>query len=494
MKVLTASQIREADAYTIANEPIASIDLMERAAMQCTNWIVEHIASNKKFSVFCGVGNNGGDGLAIARQLKKRGYSVECYVVHFSSNFSSDFRININRLAEENISVEFIEDADSFPSIQPKTIIIDALFGSGLNRAINGFTGEIVNHINQLPNDIISIDIPSGLFSEDNRSNRLNPIIRATHTLTFEAPKLAQLISENIPYVGKFTILPIGLLKEKINSFDTPHILVDASYVKAIFKPRQKATYKNKHGHALLIGGSETKIGALHMCTHACLRSGAGLTTFHTPSIVKPVIPLHPEAMQLLKVSKDIIRDFSSIGFGPGLDQCEKNEQLLKDILITKTPMIIDADGLNILAINSDLQELLHDQVILTPHPGEFDRIFGPSSSTEERIEKGKKFTQKHTCTIVLKGAISCVITQNAVYFNSTGNQGLAKGGSGDVLTGLITGLKAQGYSCLNAALLGVYIHGSSADLCLNQQSFESMLARDVIEKFGAAFHHLYKD
>lgn len=500
MKILTAQQLREADLYTIQHEPIASIDLMERAALKCTDWITNNYTNEEVFSIFCGIGNNGGDGLAIARQLKLKGYNVEVFVVLFSEKYSADFKSNINRLEKVSISAEFIQDENSFPSINPKNIIVDAIFGTGLNQPVKGFVGKIIDLINNLNQEVISIDLPSGLFASSNTQND-GSIIKANHTLTFQAPKLSFMFRSSAFYVGEWEVLDIGLSEEFVESLKVTTICLSENRVKSLIKKRSKFDHKGTYGHGLIIAGSFGKVGAAVLATKAMLRSGVGLSTVMVPDCGYSILQTScPEAMCLThgiryisgKINDDL-KQFNAIGIGPGLDQHSNTIEFLTEFLQSyNKPLVIDADALNILAQRKDLWHFVPEFSILTPHPKEFDRLFDSSSSDEERLDKLKYFSTSNNWIILLKGAHSAIaLPDGTLYFNSTGNPGMATGGSGDVLTGLITGLLAQGYTSIDAAIIGTYIHGLAGDLASEMYSEIGMNASDIINQLPEAFQHV---
>lgn len=500
MKLLTAQQLRDADQYTIQNEPIASIDLMERAAYKCTEWITTHYSTNQGFTIFCGTGNNGGDGLAIARQLKSKGYGVEVFVLLVSDKFSPDFKTNINRLEEVNISAEFIQDEASFPSVNKTNIIIDAIFGTGLNKEVGGTIGQLIHRINNLKQEVIAIDLPSGLFASTNTSNE-GAIIHADTTLTFQSPKLSFMFSSNASFVGEWFILDIGLNQDFIDALPETTIYMSEERIKSRLKKRSKFDHKGTFGHGLIIGGSFGRIGATVLSTRAMLRSGIGLSTVMIPDCGYTILQSTcPEAMCLThgiryisgKISHDL-KQFDAIGIGPGLDQHSNTIEFFTELLQSfAKPLVIDADALNILAQRKDLWQLIPEYSILTPHPKEFDRLFDASSSDEERLDKLKYFAASNNWIIILKGANSAIaLPDGSVFFNSTGNPGMATGGSGDALTGLITGLLAQGYSSKDAAMIGTYIHGRAGDLASIDLTEKAMNASDIIDYLPEAFQSI---
>lgn len=495
MKILKADQIRSWDQFTIDKQPIASIDLMERAATKCFEWLDENGWFVYSFSVFCGKGNNGGDGLAIARMLANRGCKVSVYILEFGHKGTEDFQTNLAKLHQySSVDIHFIQD-ENFHSLAKETIVIDALFGSGLTRPPDGITSSLIDHINNSGCAIISIDVPSGMSVD--QSSKGNKIVKANYTLSFQCYKLAFLLAENAAYVGEVVILDIGLMPEFLTSLDTNLEIVDKTFIRSIYKPRNRFAHKGNFGHALIVAGSYGKIGAAVLAGKACLRSGVGLLTCFIPKCGYEVLQTAvPEAMVMVdanssiitKVDDDVLK-YDSIGIGPGLGTASETRAAVKELVsVYKKPIVLDADALNGLSMEKKLPSLPPGS-ILTPHPKEFERLFGESKNDFERIEKALKNAKLLSCTIVLKGHHTFIATASGKgYFNNTGNAGMATAGSGDVLTGMITALLAQGYSSEEASVLAVYLHGLAGDIAANEFSKEAMIAGDIIEKIGNAF------
>ncbi|MDI3320445.1 NAD(P)H-hydrate dehydratase [Pinibacter soli] len=495
MQILSAEQIREWDAYTIAHEPVASVDLMERAAEACAEWIEKKGWLHFDYSVYCGKGNNGGDGLAIARMLSQRGCKITVHILEFGHKGTDDFQVNLERLHECNVPIVFIQDNGFHPT--PKgNIIIDALFGSGLNRPLEGIVADLVDFMNNSGNKIVSIDIPSGLFTD--KSSKGNTVVKAAHTLSFQVYKTAFVMAENGQYTGQIEILDIGLHKDYLEQHKGAFFqMTDETFIRSIYKKRTSFSHKGNFGHALLMAGSYGKMGAAVMAAKACLRSGVGLLTVHLPkcgvdimqtSTHEAMVSIDKDEHCIISIPDDISK-YNVIGVGPGIGLENETKSLLPAILQLKKPLVIDADALNIIAENKALLQQLPAQTILTPHPKEFDRLFGESPNDFVRMEKAQHAASKHNCVIVLKGHNTFMAAPGAKgFFNNTGNPGMATGGSGDVLTGIITGLLAQKYSALNAAILGVYLHGLSADMALQFNSFETLLPSDIIKYLYRGF------
>ena len=498
MKILKSSQIKEVDEFTIQNEPIESIDLMERASLQITNWILNNISLEHKIKIFIGPGNNGGDGLAIARQLYSKSYHIEVFILRITDKLSPDAQINLDILKKiSKISILDIHTISDFPNINKNDIILDGIFGSGLTRKLEGISKNLVNHINNSKAKIISIDIPSGLFGEDNTNNDKEAIIKASSTLSFQVPKLSFLFSENNRFVGDWEILPIGLNQGKINSLEINYYLVDKEFITSFKKKRDKFSHKGTYGHVLMISGSYGKMGAAILSTKACLRSGSGLVTSHIPKsgyqIMQTAIP---EAMLSIDWSDIIISNipdtekYTAIGIGPGIGTKMNTIKALNDLLDrTDKPMVLDADALNVLSENIELLKKIPPNSILTPHAKEFERLAGSSSNDLEKHEKQISFAKENKVFVVLKGAYTSIACPDGnVYFNTTGNPGMATAGSGDVLTGIILSLLGQNFTPQNAAIYGVYLHGLAGDVAANKMGKESLIASDIIENIGNAY------
>lgn len=500
MKILTAEQTRQADAFTIENEPITSIDLMERASKQCFDWLIDQYPVNEHYTIFSGIGNNGGDGLAIARMLKKKGKSLVVYVVEFSKNYSPDFKENLDRLNKEGVVPVFLTEEQHHFKLNEGTIALDAIFGSGLTRPISGFIADVIGAINETATTTIAIDIPSGLFSDDNSANDRASIVKADYTLTFQHPKLCMLFPENYPYVGDFIVLNIGLDGTFIKQQESNYYYLTLEAIQAEIKNRSKFAHKGNYGHALLITGSKGKMGAGILAARACLRAGVGLLTVQVPGEALHIMQTSvPEAMCIVDDDPDIISvvadvlTYNAIGVGPGIGKEQKTHLVLKSLIQnTSVPLVIDADALNIIAENLTWLSFLPANSILTPHPKEFERLAGKWTTDEERLAKQKQLAIKNGVIVVLKGAnTSICLPDGSVYFNSTGNPGMATGGSGDVLTGIITGLVAQGYDPDKAAITGVYLHGMAGDLAKDKEGENGLIASDIIDNITHAYQLL---
>ncbi len=491
MKILDAHQISKLDAYTIENEPVKSNDLMERAAKQCFIHIKKILKPSSSISIFCGMGNNGGDGLAIARMLAASGHDVLVYVVIHALQPSPDFSANLKRLEKlRRVKLFDLTDDSVLPQINQTDIVIDALFGTGLNRPLDGLPARVVRHINQSGALVISIDLPSGLFCEDNRGNNPDHIIRANITLSFQVPKLVFFLQGNHRFVGQWYVLDIGLHPVGLSTAETSHFMLEAADIKAIYRPRSKFSHKGNFGHALLIAGSTGKAGAAILAAYAALRSGVGLLTANLPAQLVPIMQTAlPEAMCISDIDPTIITNlanvsaYNAIAVGPGIGTNPKTADALKHLIqATRQPIVFDADALNILAENPTWLSFVTPGSILTPHPKEFERLAGKCSDDFERLVMAKDFAVKYQVYVVLKGAYTAVCCPDRkTYFNPTGNPGMATAGSGDVLTGAILAWLCQGYTPLQSTLAGVFIHGLAGNIAAVRLGFNGMMASDIV-------------
>ncbi|MDR1666813.1 MAG: NAD(P)H-hydrate dehydratase [Bacteroidales bacterium] len=503
IQILSPKEIKDADAYTICRKPIAAIELMEKAAAACTEWIAGHVKRDRKIVVFAGPGNNGGDGLAIARRLHALHYDVQVFLPITGVSLSDCTRLNLAEL--KNIRLEVTENGQ-FPELTSEHVVIDAMFGIGLTRPLTGIAAQAVAFIRQSPARVIAVDIPSGLFCEDNSLNPPDSILKADYTLTFQQPKLSFFFAENSSFTGKWEVLDIGLLTEKATS---QHYMLSEEDIKSLFAPRKKFSHKGDYGHACIIAGSRGMMGAAVLAVKACLRSGAGLVTAHVPQDERLSIQLSaPEALvsadehpQVWSQAPDL-KHYTAAAIGPGIGKDPLTRQALTDILKTfrngerqAPPAVLDADALNLIAESNEKFALLPPNCIITPHPKEFDRLAGLSSNGYQRWLKQRALAEKYRIIIVLKGAYTCIASPDgACYFNATGNPGMATGGSGDVLTGIIVSLLAQGWEPVKAACAGVWIHGAAGDLSAEKYGQQAMTAGDIIECIGDTLKKLQPD
>lgn len=507
MKLLSAKQIASADKFTIENEPIASTDLMERAALKIVNKLLAqqellsgyHLKFGKgEIKVFCGIGNNGGDGLVIARHLILKGFRVKVFLVKFGSQLSVDCKNNLDALPANHFVVE---DDNQLPSIDSDDLVIDSIFGLGLSRPVSGFTKELIQSINYSNAKVIALDISSGLMADGNQNNDFQAIIQADVTYTFQLPKFPFLLPSYAQFTGFWEVLDIGLLPEGINNQSSNKYFINHHLVKGVYHPRGIFSHKGTYGHSLIVGGSKGKMGAVVLACKSALKAGAGLVTAHVPKVGLTVLQTTaPEVMVNENEGHSYLEQSinldgkQSIGFGIGAGQNPQTANALKLLIQNAAaPLVIDADGINILAENKTWLAYLPPETILTPHPAEFKRLVGTWETDEEKIALLLEFSRKFNVITILKGAFTVVATPGGnLFFNSTGNNGMATAGSGDCLLGLITSLRGQGYSALNASILGVYIHGLAGDIAAKKNGFEAVTAETIFENFGEAFKSLY--
>jgi NAD(P)H-hydrate epimerase len=497
MKIFSAAQIWEWDRYTIENEPVTSVELMNRASRTFAEWFIGHYPdSSSPVVVVAGTGNNGGDGLAVARYLHQMFYDAKVLVYTFDEKRSADFEAQTLLLPKHDaVELEWSGQMQDFPAVPANAIVIDALFGSGLNRPLTGEWANVVQWINSLPNEVVSIDLPSGLFADE--SSKGHAVVCADKTFSFETPKRAFFFPENADRVGEWHIGSIGLHPSFAEQEPAVFHYLTFEDVAPLRMSRKKYAHKGTFGHALLVCGSYGKIGAAILAAKACLRSGVGLLTVHVPKCGYEILQTAvPEAMTTTDHSETIItqvadiQKYTSIGIGSGIgtsgETASALEQLIRE---ADKPLVLDADALNLLAQHAEWWTNVPENSILTPHLKEFERLFGSTSNDFERNDLQREKAREHRVFIVLKGAHTAIATpEGACWFNATGNPGMATGGTGDALTGIITGLLAQGYSSLHASLLGVYLHGLAGDEAAKVTGEEALTAGDLIAHIGAAW------
>lgn len=499
MKIFETREIREIDQYTIHHEPVSSVDLMERAARGCTSWITENLPAEKHLVVFTGPGNNGGDGRAMARQLaNQEGYAIRLFHLNTGTGISHDAEINHRRLADQTlVQINEMDNEGDFPLLSEGEVVIDALFGSGLSRPLTGLAASLVKHINTSGCKIISIDIPSGLMGEDNTGNDPQCIVKATVTLTFQFPKRAFFYSENEQYTGNWVVIPIGLHQGIIDEKKTDFFYITPEDVVTRLRKRKTFSHKGTYGHALLISGQYGMMGAAILAARSCLRSGVGLLTTHVPELGYQVMqPAVPESIFSIDRSGERISTcppldkYSAVGAGPGIGTEAETTSAIEALLKKSgKPLVLDADALNILALKPHLLSAVPENTILTPHPGEFDRLAGKSANGYMRNTLQIEFSKKYRIIILLKGAYTSItLPDGTCFFNSTGNPGMATAGCGDVLTGMILSLLAQGYAPDEAATTGAYVHGLAGDLSAAAHGEQALIASDVVDQIGNAF------
>lgn len=501
MKFFYTAQVKELDAYTIEHEPIASIDLMERAARALTAAILERYAGCC-FAVFAGPGNNGGDGLAVARMLAAEGCKTEVWLINPKGKLSTDCAVNLERLKSTDVDITEAGSSFTMPALEKESVIIDALFGSGLNMHVHDSVfADVINGINASGCRVVAVDMPSGLLGENNHPLS-GVVVSATDTLTLHFPKLSILMPENARFTGNMSILDIGLSQEWIDKEPSPLHFTDEKEITALLKPRTKHAHKGDFGRALIVAGSKGMAGASVLAARAALRSGVGLLTVHVPACNNAIVQTSvPEAMTSIDSNECCFSDnidtkgFDAVAAGPGLGKSKESESALLNLIRNcNTPLVIDADALNILSRHNDWLKLLPKGSIITPHPGEFERLFGKSPCRYHSIMSVRTTARDYDITILLKGAYTTIIAPDGnLYFNSTGNPGMATGGSGDVLTGIIVALLAQGHDSTEAARIAAYVHGLAGDLAAVELGERALTAGDITAYLPKAWKLLEK-
>lgn len=501
MKIFSAAQLYEADKTTVEKQKITSADLMERAGTQIFQWLHQRLnGAPVPIHIFCGIGDNGGDGLVVGRLLIEHGYNVIVYVVNCSDKRSKNFLLNYDKI--KNVTKNWpllMKGEDDFPEINSEDIIVDAIFGIGLNRCPGGWVKKLIQYLNESKAFKLAVDIPSGLYSNAPLEDK-EAVLKANHTLTFQAPKLAFFLPKTAIFAPSFDVLDIGLDLEFLHNAEPLAQLISKPEAQRFYQAREKFGHKGTYGHALIVAGSYGKMGAAILSTTAAFRIGAGMVTAFVPkcgyNILQTAIP---EAMVITDKEEaflsDISFDFepSAIGVGMGIGKDKATVGALKKLFTdSEIPFVIDADALNNISENKGLLKLLPKNSVLTPHPGELKRLIGEWKNDYDKLEKVKKFSEKHEVVIVIKGAYTITVYGDKLYINTTGNPGMATAGSGDALSGVITGLLSQGYDPLLASVFGVYMHGSAGDIASEQMGFEAVMAGDIIDNLGEAYLDLF--
>ncbi|RFN58250.1 NAD(P)H-hydrate dehydratase [Marixanthomonas ophiurae] len=502
MKIFSAKQLSEADKVTTEKHDISSLDLMEHAGTQVFNWLHQRLqGATVPIHIFCGIGNNGGDGLVVGRLLIEKGYNVHIYIANFTDKRSKCFLINYDRIKDTTKDWPLLMTSEKdFPELNDQDIIIDALFGIGLNRPPEGWLKPLIQHINASKAFTLAIDIPSGLYANQALEDA-ESVIKANHTLTFQAPKLSFFLPETGKFAPFFDIIDIGLDAEHLHKTEPLAQLIGKQQAQQFYKPRQAFDHKGTYGHSLIVAGSYGKIGAAILSAKAAFRIGAGMVTVFIPecgyNIVQTALP---EAMTITDKEDDLITDItynfepSSIGVGMGIGTKPETVSALEQLFKTaKAPMVIDADALNCISENKNLLKTLPKNAVLTPHPGELKRLIGEWTDDYDKLKKAKTFSKKYEVVLLIKGAHTNVVFNDNLYINTTGNPGMATAGSGDALSGIITGLLSQGYDPLLAAVFGVYLHGTAGSIASQTQGYEAVMASTIIDTLGSAYMSLFE-
>jgi len=474
---------------------------MQRAAAQLFEWLHSRLRGTQvNIQLFCGIGNNGGDGMALARMLHEHGYSIKVHVVNYSDKRSEDFLLNLERLKDLKVWPDFINKESDLPEISPNDIVVDAIFGIGLNRVPDDWVGKLIGHINDSRAFVLSVDVPSGL-SVDRAPWNTSYVIQASYVLSFQLPKLIFFLPETGVYLNQWEVLDIGLNQDFIANTEADFELIGRPEVLPMYRPRLKFSHKGTYGHSVIVGGSYGKIGAVQLASNACLSVGSGLVSAFVPKCGYDSLQTAVPEVMVLTGSRDknisrieIPFEPSVVGIGVGIGQDDDTIDAFSSFLKKiKLPMVIDADGLNILSKNPELLKDVPQLSVLTPHPKELERLIGHWESDFEKLEKAKEFALQHNLVIVIKGAHTITIYNGKGYVNTTGNPGMATAGSGDVLTGMITGLMAQGYPSVEAAIFGVYLHGLAGDVGASKKGYEALKASILVDSIGDAYADLLR-
>lgn len=501
MKIFSSKDIRDLDAATCEAQGIDSLTLMERAANAVAKEIRSRFLPNRRIVVVAGPGNNGGDALAVSRILAEQGYeNIEVYLFNVRGQLSDECEAQKQRLVESEAKVQFNEITRSFvpPHLGSTDIIIDGLFGVGLREPLTEGFAAVARLINESGAFVVSIDIPSGLAGEWNSNYLFHNMVHANLTLTFQFPKLSFFFGEHADIIGDLVVLDIGLDKKALKSMKSEWLLIEGRTIHKLLRPRNAFSAKRDFGSVMIFAGSMGMMGAAVLCAKASLKCGAGLATVHAPRTGLTILQTAvPEAMFEPDRNERVISDMSlhhthqAVAVGPGMGTNELTINALELLLKTcKSPLVLDADALNCIVKRPALLSMLPPRTIITPHIGEFDRLFGNQSSSEQRLKKAIEVAKHYEIVIVLKSHYTMIVRPSGnqiVYFNSTGNPGMATAGSGDVLTGVIAGFLAQGIQPENAAALGVFIHGRAGDIASEEIGEYGVIASDISNRLGRA-------
>jgi len=502
MKVFSTAQLYEADKITAEKQEVTHNELIERAGTQIFNWFHQRLqGAPVPVHVFCGIGDNGSSGLVVARLLVENGYNVKTYIVNYSSKRSKDFLVNYDRI--KNVTKDWpllMTSENDFPAMTPNDIIIDAMFGIGINRTPDGWVKTLIQYMNAQPCFKLAIDVPSGMFA-DAPIEDIETVVKANHTLTFQAPKLAFFLPATGNFAGYYDVLDIGIDREFLMTNPGIASLIAKPNAQRMYKQRDKYSHKGTFGHTLIVSGSYGAMGAAVLSTKGALRIGAGKVTSFVPECGYQIMQTAvPEAMVLTNDEDDLITDIkydfepSAIAVGMGIGtKKETAAALLSLFKKTKSPIVIDAYAINCISENKELLKHIPEQAIFTPHDGELERLVGAWKNDYDKIEKAKVFAKKHKAIVVLKGANTITVYEDQLYINTSGNPGMATTGTGDVLSGAIVGLLSQGYDPLTATIFGVYLHGSAGNIVSQAISYEGTMAGDIADALGEAFIELFR-
>ncbi|GAB5046921.1 NAD(P)H-hydrate dehydratase [Thermodesulfovibrio sp. TK110] len=504
MKVVTSSEMAEIDRLTIEHYGIPSMLLMERAALAVSEHVLELNPEN--VIVLAGPGNNGGDGIACARILKNKIKNVKIFQLFSDEKLSSDCKTQLDIAKKFKLPV--IEGYPIENEIMQADAIIDAIFGTGLKRAIEGDIARFIENLNSFKKPVLAVDIPSGISSDTGEV--MGVAIKAKITVTFGLPKRGHLVFPGKEYTGKLFIEDIGFPKELTESENLKISTIEKHFACCLIPPRPAYSHKTRYGHVLVIAGSTGKTGAAVLAAKAALRAGSGLVTMAVPAALKVVFQskvleemILPLPCTMNTLSRDALPEImefineraNSVAFGPGVGVNEDIEIILKELILNcPSPIVIDADGITVLGRISDVLKNARSEIVLTPHPGELSRLIKISVKDieKQRIDIAQKVAKDLGVILVLKGVPTVIAEpQGKVYLNTTGNPGMATGGSGDVLTGIIASLIGQGLTPFHASVLGCFIHGLSGDIAAKKRGYHGLIAGDLIESLPEAFIEL---
>lgn len=478
----------------------SSLDLCEQLANAFCAQFQRDFKGAHRVIVFAGPGANGAVALAIGRILSAFGHNVESVVLNPTGLLTDDCLINFRRMVDAGLAAREVTTSFNPPVIGARDIVIDGICGIDLAVPFEGDLAQVSRYINTKARVILAVDIPSGLMAEDNASNHLDNVIRATYTYTFHGPKLSFLLADTAQYVGEWKVVDIGLESSLPQGASGVRSFVfTASDFEGAIPPRKRHTHKYNYGKVALIAGSQGMMGAALLAGRSCMRSGVGHLTLHVPKGAEMMVHVAlPEALVQSDKSAQYFTMFENaasydaIAVGPGLGRQFDSAAALDGLLaLYRKPLLIDADAIHILAANNDLLAKLPEDTIITPHAGELDALVGASSSDYERLMKAKELAIKYKIIIVLKGAYTATCSKNGnVVFNASGNPGMATAGTGDVLTGCMLALLGRGFRPLHAALFANYICGYAGDLYSQEYSQESLMASDVVANIPRVFKY----
>ena len=516
MRLVTASQMREMDNMTINEAGIPGVVLMENAARSATKVFLDHFnpPDNSSIVIFCGKGNNGGDGYVMARYLHETGMNIAVGIIGEKTAISGDALVNLNIIEKLCLEISEIVNDEALAAFQGRIIkssyLIDGILGTGLNSPVRGIFKKVIENVNLSGKPVMSIDIPSGLNADTGQ--KMGTAVRADLTVTFGFPKPGQLVYPGAELVGRLVNIDIGIPAMISDRFESSYRLIEPEDFISDICRNKKNTHKGSRGHLLVLAGSTGKTGAAALTAMGALRAGAGLVTVGVPESLNPILECKlTEAMTTplsenadgtlsLKAEKDIYRLLSgktALAIGPGLSTNKETVELVCRIIKEcDLPMVIDADAINAISLTSGSLEFLDEKKILTPHPGEMGRLIGLETREiqADRLRVAHEFVKKWRCNLVLKGARTIVADSKGIlHINPTGNPSLATGGTGDVLTGIISGLLARGLSEVKAATAGVYLHGLAADYFAEQNGESGLMATDLLDTIPYLMDSLIK-